>query len=357
MSGLLPFSRMETYGGEGVAAEPTRVGHVAKAHFGEIVRRMPEVATRLVGRMTDRVRESSRSEQQREKMASLGKLSAGLAHELNNPAAAIRRSVADLRERMQSMPPVVSRLAGLGLTPDQLDAARGALLSCRAPTPGVLSTVERSEREDALADWLAERGVARPYVAAEAFADEGVSPDALDDLAAHVPAAALADVLLWTEKTLAADRRLAKIESAAGRISGLVASVKSYTHMDGAQGRQAVDLHEGIDSTLTMFAHVVHAQNVTVLRDFGADVPPVSAYPGELNQVWTNLLDNALDAAGDGGRVEVTTRLVGATVCVHIVDDGPGIPAGVRERVFEPFFTTKESGQGTGSGSTSPARS
>ena len=157
-------------------------------------------------------------------------------------------------------------------------------------------------------------------------------------------------MLLWTGTTLAADRLLAQIESAAGRISGLVASVKSYTHMDGAQGRQPVDVHEGLDSTLTMFAHAVRAENVVVERDFGADVPRVSAYPGELNQVWTNLLDNALDTVADGGRVEVATRRVGDLVCVHVVDDGPGMPAGVRGRVVEPFFTTTAPGAGTGLG-------
>ena len=349
-SGLLPFSRMETFAGEGVAAEPTRIGRVPKAAFAELVARMPDVATRLVATMTDRVRESSKAEQQREKMVALGKLSAGLAHELNNPAAAIRRSVADLRARMSDLPPLVARLTGAGLTPDALDAARGALLACAAPSPGTLTAVERSEREDALADWLADRGVPRPYVAAEAFADEGVSPDALDRLAAHVPAAALADVLSWTEKTLAADRLLGQIEGAAGRISGLVASVKSYTHMDGAQGRQPVDVHQGLDSTLTMLGHAVRDKHVTVRRAYGADVPPVSAYPGELNQVWTNLLDNALDAVPDGGTLDVTTRREGGLVCVHIVDDGPGIPDDAQARIFEAFYTTKAPGEGTGLG-------
>jgi CRP-like cAMP-binding protein len=198
-SGLLPFSRMETFAGEGVAVEPTRVGRVPKACFPELVHRMPEVATRLVGLMTDRVRESSKSEQQREKMVSLGKLSAGLAHELNNPAAAIQRSVSDLRARLEHMPPLVSRLAGRGLSPDQLDAARGALLSCAAPAPGTLTTVERAEREDALADWLEDHAVPHAYIVAEAFADEGVSPENLDHFAGYVPADALADVLLWTE--------------------------------------------------------------------------------------------------------------------------------------------------------------
>ena len=350
VSGLLPFSRMETFSGEGVTTADTRLALVHKRHFPDLLHRMPEVGERLVARMTDRVRESSRAEQQREKMVALGKLSAGLAHELNNPAAAIQRSVSDLRDRVDAMPALVSRITGHGLTPDQVEAARGALMTCTAPTPGTLSAVERSEREDRLADWLEDRGVPRAYVVAEVLAEEGVTPDALGHLAEHVEEAALADVVLWIEKGLASSRLLADIERAAGRIADLVASVKSYTHMDQAPDRQLVDVHAGIDQTLTMLGHTVKKKSVHVERHYGDDVPEVCAFPGEINQVWTNLLDNALDAVGEGGRLEIRTEREGALVCVHVVDDGPGVPADVQERIFEPFFTTKEPGHGTGLG-------
>ncbi|WP_420455882.1 sensor histidine kinase [Rubrivirga sp.] len=350
ISGLLPFSRMETFAGEGVAISDGRIARVHRDHFPEMLSRMPEVGQRLVARMTDRVRESSKNDVQREKMMSLGKLSAGLAHELNNPAAAIRRSVADLRERLDQMPTLVTRLTGHGLTPDQVEAARGALMTCTAPTPGTLSTVERSEREDDLADWLDVHDVPHAYVVAEILAEEGVTPKALTHLAEHVDEAALSDVILWIEKGLASNRLLAEIERAAGRISDLVASVKGYTHRDQAPDRQRTDLHEGLDQTLTMLGHSVKVKSARVVRDYGTDVPPVSAFPGEINQVWTNLLDNALDAIGDGGEVRIGTRAEGAVVCVTIADDGPGIPADVQERIFEPFYTTKEPGKGTGLG-------
>ena len=171
---------METYSGQSVAVTDLRLAEIRQEHFAEMLGRMPEVGKRLVARMTDRVRESSRTEVQREKMMSLGKLSAGLAHELNNPAAAIRRSVADLRQRMEAMPALVTRLTGHGLTPDQVEAARAALQSCTAPTPGTVSVVARSEREDALSDWLEDHDVAGAYVVAEVLADEGVTTDALD---------------------------------------------------------------------------------------------------------------------------------------------------------------------------------
>ena len=350
ISGLLPYSRMETFSGEGAAVADTRLALVHKDHFAEMLSRMPDVGTRLVARMTDRVRESSRGEAQREKMMSLGKLSAGLAHELNNPAAAIRRSVADLRQRLEAMPAMVTRLTAHGLTPEQVEAARGALLTCTAPTPGTVTALERADREDALVDWLEARDVPQAYVVAEVLADEGVTPDALTHLAEHVDEAALSDVVLWIEKGLASTRLLGEIERAAERVSDLVASVKGYTHRDQAPERQRLDVHEGIDQTLTMLGHAVKAKSARIVRDYGDDVPEVCAFPGEINQVWTNLLDNALDAIGEGGTVTIATRREGALVCVALSDDGPGVPEAVRERVFEPFVTTKEPGAGTGLG-------
>ncbi len=350
ISGLLPFSRMETFAGEGVSISDGRIARIHRDHFPEMLSRMPEVGKRLVGRMTDRVRESSKNDVQREKMMALGKLSAGLAHELNNPAAAIRRSVSDLRERLDLLPTLVTRLTGHGLTPDQVEAARGALMTCTAPTPGTLSSIERSEREDELADWLDDHDVPHAYVVAEVLAEEGVTPQALGRMAEHVEAEALGDVILWIEKGLASDRLLTEIERAAGRISDLVASVKGYTHRDQSPDRQPLDLRDGLDQTLTMLGHSVKVKSVHVVRNYGDDVPQVCAYPGEINQVWTNLLDNALDAVPEGGTVRLGTRAEGAVVCVTIADDGPGIPTDVQERIFEPFYTTKEPGKGTGLG-------
>ena len=350
ISGLLPFSRMERFEGEGFSTSAVRIARIHKRHFMEMITRMPEVGKRLVGRMTDRVRESSRTEQQREKMMSLGKLSAGLAHELNNPAAAIRRSVSDLRERMEMMPQLVKRLTAHGLSPDQVDAARGALMACTAPTPGTLSTLDRSDREDELADWLEEHNVPHAYIVAEVLADEGVAAKNLDALVDLVDAEALPDVILWIEKGMAADRLLGEIESAAGRVSDLVASIKSYTHMDQAPERQLLDLHQGVDQTLVMLGHVIRKKSIHVEQAYAEDLPEVCAYPGEINQVWTNLLDNAIDAVDDGGRIRISTRQEGALACVTIEDNGPGIPEDIAARIFEPFYTTKAPGSGTGLG-------
>ena len=350
ISGLLPFSRMTTYQGEGLATEPSRAALIPKAEFWEMMTRMPEVGQRLVARMTDRVRESSRQDQQREKMMALGKLSAGLAHELNNPAAAVRRAASDLRERMQMMPKLVTSLTGHGLTPDQVEAARGALMMCTAPTPGTVSALDQSEREDELADWLEAHDVPHAYIVAEVLAEEGVTPKALTHMAEHVHEDALSDVILWIEKGMAAERLLGEIESAAARVSELVASIKSYSHMDQANDRQPVDLHAGIDSTLTMLGHSIKKKHVRIQRDYAEDLPEVCAFPGEINQVWTNLLDNAIDAVADGGTIRIATRCEGEVVCVNLIDDGPGIPDEMQSRIFDPFFTTKEPGKGTGLG-------
>ena len=350
VSGLLPFSRMERYEGEGVAVGDLRFATVHKDHFWEMLERMPEVGARLVAQMTDRVRESSRLDQQREKMLALGKLSAGLAHELNNPAAAIQRGVSDLRERFAHMMPLVSRLVGHGLSPDQVEAARAAFQTCTAPPPGTQTALDRSAREDELADWLEDHGVEHAYVVAEVLADEGATPGALDRLAGEVPERALGDVVLWIEKGMAVDRLTAEIDRSAGRIAELVAAVKGYSHMDRAPARQLTDVHAGIDQTLTMLGHLVKKKGVRVERDWGADVPEVCVYPGEINQVWTNLLDNALDAADEGGVLAVRSWREGALVCVAITNDGDGIAPDALGRIWEPFYTTKPPGSGTGLG-------
>ncbi|MEM1057411.1 MAG: ATP-binding protein [Bacteroidota bacterium] len=350
ISGLLPFSRMETFGGEGIATEDVRLAIIHKDHFWEMMERMPEVGKRLVGRMTDRVRESSRQTQQREKMLALGKLSAGLAHELNNPASAIQRGASDLRERFGHMMPLVSSLVGHGLAPDQVEAARAAFQTCTAPTPGTQSALDRSEREDELADWLEDHEVPHAYFVAEVLAEEGATVSALDHLAETIPANALADVVLWIEKGMAVDRLMAEIERSAARISDLVASIKSYSHMDRAPARQSTDVHEGIDQTLVMLGHAIKKKSLSVQRAYGDGVPEVCVYPGEINQVWTNLLDNAIDAAPEGGTLRISSRREGRLVCVDVTDDGEGIPEETRHRIFEPFYTTKPPGEGTGLG-------
>lgn len=339
--GLLPYSRMTEYRAAGVASEPIVALCVAKTHFPEMMARSEELGRRLVEQLSDRVRTFTRGEQQTEKLAALGKLAAGLAHELNNPAAAIARTAADLRDRLGALPDLTAALLDAGTSPEAL---RDRLDALRARDAGdTLSALDRAEREDALIDALeAMEGGALGDACdlAASLVEAGVEPGDLDGVeAAVVP---------WLDAVLAAERLAGGIVSASGRISDLVASVKNYSHLDQAPTPEPADVCEGLASTLTMLGHAFRSKNVAVERDFADDLPRVLGLPGELNQVWTNLLDNALDAAESVVRVRAFAE--GPYVSVEIEDDGPGIPEDVRPRLFEPFFTTKGVGEGTGLG-------
>jgi len=358
VTGMLPFSRMTTFGVTARAVKRTRIFTLPAAMFPEMLQRIPVLEPRLVGLLTDRVREWTRLDQQREKLAALGKLSAGLAHELNNPAAAVQRSSSELRERIVALRGLAARLVECGLTPESMNAALGlyrqAIERSRAqaalPAGGELDPMAMSDREDALGAWLDAHHVERAAVAAGTLAQFGVEPSELDGLAAAAPGTFLPCLVSWMEGGLAAEGLLSEIASAAHRISELVAAIKNYSHMDSGEGRAEVDLRREIETTLTILAHKLRQKGVQVTRDFQRDLPPIEAFPGELNQVWTNLLDNAIDAVAPGGRVEVRVVREGELLRVDIRDDGPGIPEEIRSRIWEPFFTTKQVGEGTGLG-------
>lgn len=354
VTGLLPFSRMERYGGEGFTPQATRMLVVHESNFKEMLTRMPVLGKRLTAIMSDRVRESARIEQQQEKMMALGKLSAGLAHELNNPAAAVRRTSETLGEMLAKIPAFVVKMAGCDLTPtllDRADAVRADVLSRPRPT---LSVMERTEREDNLVDWLETHAGhdpdIDPWTMAESLCDAGFTVPDLEAIGTETSADALPTVLGWVHGSIASQQLLADIQSASERISELVGAVKGYTHMDRGADPEPTDLHNGINQTLVILGSKSKDRNAQIVRDFDADLPTITAHPGALNQVWTNLLDNALDAIDDGGTITIRTEPGGLGVCVLITDDGAGIPDDVQSRIFEPFFTTKDVGDGTGLG-------
>lgn len=349
VTGLLPFSRMTHYGGVTLATEPTRVLMIRREHFDEMLRVSVELGQRLVGIMSDRVREATKYSQQRERMTALGKLAAGLAHELNNPAAAVRRATASLRERLDAMPTLVARMAAHDLTEAQVCAVDRLRERSRGREPE-LSTLERGEREDEMAGWLEEHGLAKSWLLAETFVSAGIGREDLQAVAGDVPAAALPEVVAWLEASVAADRLAAEIDAASKRISELVASVKMYSHMDRAPDKQPVDVRQGLDSTVTMLGHKIRKKGIRLERDLPADLPQVQGFPGELNQVWTNLIDNAVDAMEAGGVLRIEAGREGACVFIRIIDSGHGIAPEVQARIFEPFFTTKGVGEGTGLG-------
>lgn len=350
--GLLPYSRMTEWRAVRVrVTQPTRLLSVHKNRFQEMLNVSPELGKRLVATMSDRVRNQTRYQEQAEKMASLGRLSAGLSHELNNPAAAARRSAAELLERLAQLPDRVSNLMRHDLTKDHIRLAE-TLRSRADGRPGItsLSALDRSEREEEITDWMEERGIENAWEISDAFVEAGVTSDDLEEVAAELPQSAVGDVLTWVEGELVAHRMLHEISSATTRISELVGAVKSYSHVDRSREHKPTDVREGLDNTLTMLGHKIKQKAIRLERAYADDLPEVAANPGQLNQVWTNLLDNAIDAVDEGGGLRIEAQPHEGGVIVTIIDDGPGIPDELQSRILEPFFTTKDVGSGTGLG-------
>ena len=350
VTGTLPCSRMTDYPGNAVATEASQVLRVRKTDFPEMLHVSEELGRRLVAVMSDRVRGDVRLEQQRERMAALGRLSAGLAHELNNPAAAVRRSAASLSEQLATLSALV-----LGLVRHEVDEAAMAATDeltqlVRGRESAELSPLDRSELEAALQAWLEDHEVAQAWEIAGTFADEGLTLADLETFAGRVPRAVLGDALSWVGGVLSAARTTAEIASSSARISQLIASVKTYSHMDRSSEHKPVDVREGLDNTRTMLTHKLKKKSVRLARDYSEDLPLIPGNAGELNQVWTNLVDNAIDAIDDGGELRIEARQEDAWVAVRVIDSGPGIPDELRSRIFAPFFTTKAVGEGTGLG-------
>jgi signal transduction histidine kinase len=351
-TGTLPFSRMTHYPRFAVAPEPTEILRVRKSDFPEMIAISYELGQRLVAQMSDRVRGDVRLKQQQEKLMALGKLSAGLAHELNNPAAAIQRSASALLERLARLPALATTVFGMQLDEKSIHAIGRLPEQVRPLESMTFSPLERSEREEELTAWMEEAGVADPWQVAATFADSGLTVGDLESLRSQVPAQALGRALVWVECGLAAERAAAEIASSSERISALIASIKSYSHMDRSLEHKPTDVRLGLDNTLTMLGHKIARNGIRVSRRYEEDLPPVSGNAGELNQVWTNLIDNAIDAMAmkEAGELSIEVGYNDGGVVVKVIDNGAGIPEDVRPHIFEPFYTTKGVGEGTGLG-------
>jgi signal transduction histidine kinase len=284
---------------------------------------------------------------QRESLVTLGKLAAGLAHEINNPAAAATRAVDALESTCQTLLSTLGRLAGEEISAGQF-AALDALRREVQPATAARDPLGLADHEDALSAWLSRHGVEREWIIPPPLAAAGVDVAWCERAAAVLEGPALEAGLEWVASTFSAATLLSDIKESARRISGLVAAVKSYSQMDLAS-RRRINVTDGLESTLVMLRHKL-GDGVTVLRDYGAGVPQIDAYPGELNQVWTNLIDNAIDAMDGAGTLRLATRAEGAAVIIEVGDTGPGMPPQVAARAFEAFYTTKDAGKGTGLG-------
>jgi signal transduction histidine kinase len=350
VTGLLPYSRLKQYKGSARAALPTRIARLHKDHFPEMLRRMPQLGQRLVALMADRIRETTRLETQRDKLMALGKLSAGLAHELNNPAAAAQRATANLRETLEAVRDASIRLARHALSPEQRETILRFEREAGEFKPAIpADPLAQSDREEQIAIWLEKCRVPDAWKLAPVLADVGVDVVKLESLAAEVGDDVLTDALIRIASLITIARLISEIENSTKRISDLVRAVKEYSYMDRA-AMQETDVHQGLENTLTILGHQLK-RGVKVVRDYDKDLPLICAYGGELNQIWTNLMDNAIEAMHGQGELRVrTARDLDDRILVEIGDNGPGIPTEVLPYIFDPFFTTKGVGEGTGLG-------
>jgi signal transduction histidine kinase len=333
------------------AVTDCRLYEIPADDFGSAVWKWFPMAAHLLEGAATQGADASQIVERHERLVALGSVTAGLTHELNNPVAAVMRASATLREMMAEMREKVGMIVRSQLPADQLEAIAdlaGEALERRRDAP-ILSPVETSDREEQLAEWLEDHAVTGAWDIAPTLVAAGVDMDWLERFAEALPPPHLEAGLSYPVRALESDALLDEITEAAGRISELLGSVKQYTQMDRAP-LQTFDVHEGIDATLTMLGHKL-GDGVEVVRDYDRSLPHISAFPGELNQVWTNLIDNAVDAMKGHGTLTVRTRPgVDDRLVVEIGDTGPGVPDEVRNRIFEPFFTTKPIGKGTGLG-------
>ncbi len=357
VSGMLPFSRMTQFQVTGRAVTDVRLLRFPVSLFPELMQRMPVLVQRLVGIMSDRVRESTTLDQQQDKLMALGKLSAGLAHELNNPAAGATRAANDLIETLKQL-----RVADMRLCAHDLNAKQQAAIDefesraiDRTATAEHLNSLDQSDREDEVSEWLESQGIEEPWRLSANLVEAGIDSAALVRLLGDIPPTALVDVLSRVNCQLAAAKLASEIRTSTTRISELVKAIKEYSYMDQASV-QEVDIHKALENTLLILKYKLRKKNITVTRDYAESLPLIKAYGSELNQVWTNLIVNAVDAMSEGGKLKVRTKSEPTDIMVEVRDNGVGIPASARSRIFEPFFTTKTVGEGTGLGLDTVAR-
>jgi signal transduction histidine kinase len=350
ITGLLPFSRMTNYSITARAISHVRVARIRRECFQQMLHRIPTLGPRLVGILSDRVREATRQDQAREKLASLGKLSAGLAHELNNPAAAGQRSASALIDAFARYMQANARLDESNIGPEKRALLREIEVLAREKQSHAspMSSLKLSDCEEELRTWMEEHGVESAWALAPSLAQADATKRHLEMLAEKFDQQTLSAAITRIAVSLEINRLLADIQHSTGRISELVQSIKEYSFMDEAP-RQEVDVAKGIESTLVMLSYKLK-HGVEVVRNYDAALPRIDSFGSELNQVWTNLIDNAADAMENKGTLRIRTAREGEDVLVEFIDDGPGIPPEIQTRIFDPFFTTKPMGQGTGLG-------
>ena len=348
VTGALPFSRMKHFTVTGRAIADSRVLRFPATLFPDLIQKMPELAKRLVGVMADRIRETTRFEQQRDRLAALGKLSAGLAHELNNPASAAKRAASQLRDILKRIKDASHELGRRELTAAQKAEIDNLEISIIRSDQPPLDTLAASDLEERIDSLFRSHGQNDLWQLSADLAKRGTKREVLESLFANLGPETARAALVRLAASVEVANLLNEIESSASRISDLVLAIKEYTFMDQAPV-QNVDIIKSLETTLTILNHKLK-RGVVVKRDYQRIPLLVNSFGSELNQVWTNLIDNAIDAMSGQGELRVRTYREDSCVVVEIGDNGPGIPPQVKAHIFEPFFTTKAVGQGTGLG-------
>jgi len=356
VTGVLPFSRMTSTPAEGVIISPTRLLQLHRDHFVEMVNQSYPLTQALVAVMTNRVRDFQQMRLMDEKLMALGKMSAGLAHELNNPASAMVRSGQELHRHLAQTPKRFKELVTLCVAEADLDVINEVLfdrIKARQKSGSKdLTLIQREKRNDELIDWFDDHQIDNGDEVVDTLVDWDFETKHLDRIAEVLPERSLAPVIWWVETSLTTESLVGEIQTASTRISELVRSIKVYSHMDSDPSMEFIDIHDGLTSTLTMLKFKFKKKDIRLKKKWDRELPAIKALAGELNQVWTNIIANALDALGerDGGQLAISTYKKHNNICIDIEDNGPGIPPDVQSRVFEPFFTTKGIGEGTGMG-------
>jgi signal transduction histidine kinase len=323
VTGMLPYSRMTHYPGNAIAAVPSQVLRIEKKNFNPMLR---------------------------EKMVSLGKLSAGLAHELNNPIAAIRSTATGLKEQLKQHTSFIMNQTLGSLDKNCIDAIEQFHKLAENENNPEISPLQRSEEEEKISDWLESRRIENYWKLANIFVTCGISVHDLERIALSIPESQLGVVLTAVSGAIEADRMVSEIGYAAGRVSELVSLVKDYSHMDQSASHKPTDIIEGIDKTLKIFVRKLEQKGITISKQYEQNLPKISGNPGELNQVWTHIIDNAIDAMDEEGHLTIEINYNKQSVNTKIIDNGKGISEDILNRIFDPFFTTKEVGEGTGLG-------
>jgi signal transduction histidine kinase len=348
--GLLPYSRMKKSPGYAYAVGKTKKYTLHKKYFRELEQLNPALVQHLIGYMTERAKSFATTKLQHEKVSALGKLAAGIAHEMNNPASAINRISTELSKRLKQNYSLTENLLSHKISIDHIQKVRLIVEKKEQSVKEKLSPLQKMEREDEVYNWLEQNGITGNDVASETFVEHRITARDLEIIRNGVSNDAFIQILHWIDNLLISQRIIKDLEEASARISNLVGAIKSHVHMDQTNELQPTDIHRDIENTLTLMGYKLRGKNIKIKKSFDENIEEVPAYVGELNQVWTNIIDNAIDALPQNGEITIETSSDDKNVYVKIIDNGPGIPQEIINRIFDPFFTTKKVGEGTGIG-------